>query len=206
MKLTKSTRNPDAFTAEFDDGSTLGVTVAHIADFSLYTGCTLDDEAFASLKKAAEMSAAKKRALRILGTRNLSRKEMTDKLTAKGTPPETAEQTADWLEQIGMINDADYAGAIVRHYSARGYGVLRIRDELYRRGIDRDLWDDALTNMPDMDDKAYAALRAKLGGIKPDKKQLARATAALSRRGFAWGEVRAAVERYFAEEDFTDEE
>ena len=38
------------------------------------------------------------------------------------------------LEELGFLNDASYAEQVVRHYSAKGYGLRKLRDELYRRG------------------------------------------------------------------------
>ncbi len=168
-KLTQSPRDPNRFEAEFQNGESLTVTVALIADYSLYSGCELDEETYEALKKAAADRRARERALRILGRRSMSRRELTERLTKKGEDAIRAEETADWLTDIGALDDAEYAAMIVRHYSARGYGAYRIRDELYRRGIDRELWEDALSQLPDMEETAYEALKARLKGERPDK-------------------------------------
>ena len=44
--------------------------------------------------------------------------------------------TVAWLVGLGYINDREYAGMVVRHYAAKGYGARRVRDELRRRGIE----------------------------------------------------------------------
>ena len=36
------------------------------------------------------------------------------------------------------------ARMVVRHYAAKGYGPRKIRDELYRRGVPREFWEDAM--------------------------------------------------------------
>ena len=43
------------------------------------------------------------------------------------------EPAADWLEDLGAIDDAAYARLVARHYGARGYGPGRVREELRRR-------------------------------------------------------------------------
>ena len=90
---------------------------------------------------------ARQQALKILERRDVSRKMLLDKLTEKGISCADAEEVADWLCGLGVVNDERYAGLVVRHYAAKGYGRRRIRDELYRRGIDREFWDGALAEL-----------------------------------------------------------
>lgn len=208
IKLTRSQRSPETFYAEFEDGARLRVTVALIADFSLFTGRELEADDYASLQSAAAASSAKARALRILGQRSMSRRQITERLIQKGETADAAEATADWLDTIGAVNDPEYAASIVRHYAARGYGKMRITDELYRRGIDKELWDEALCQLPDMEEKAYDFLISKLKGTQPDPKAFKRATDAMYRRGFSWDEIKSATTRYKSEQDdlFTSEE
>jgi len=139
----------------------------------------------------------KKRALKILGSRNFSEQEMFKRLTGKGETEENSAETVRWLVELGYINDSDYATLIVRHYSAKGYGVTRIRDELFKRGISRDMWDEKLDEICDdeMDDAALEFLKKKLKGSE-DKDDLRRAADALVRRGFSFDDARAAVNRY----------
>lgn len=198
-KLTQSDKDPRRYTAEFEDGHRIPVTVALIADFSLYTGRELDDEAYDSLKAAALTDKVRSRALRILGSRSMSRQKIRDRLVEKGEREEIAEETADWLERIGAVNDEEYAARIVRHYAGRGYGEMRVRDELYRRGIPREFWETALVHMQDMEDTAYSVLCSKLGGKTPDAEELKRAADALYRRGFTWEDIKSAVNRYCEE-------
>jgi regulatory protein len=201
VKLTRAEKNPDVFYAEFEDGGTLKVNVALIADYSLYTGRELNGEEYDALKASAASASAKARALRILGKRNMSRREITDRLVQKGESGETAEETADWLENIGAVNDAEYAALIVRHYMSRGYGKMRIQDELYRRGIEKELWEEALRTLQESDNMAYAYLVAKLRGSVPDKAVTKRVSDALYRRGFSWEEIKSALNMYKSELD-----
>ena len=143
---------------------------------------------------------AKQRALKILERRDVSRKMLLDKLTEKGISNTDAEEVADWLCGLGVVNDERYAGLVVRHYAAKGYGRRRIRDELYRRGIDREFWDGALAGLPETDDTVDRLLSARLrGAVSPEALQ--RAQSYLLRRGYSWDEVCAATERYLSGKD-----
>ncbi len=143
---------------------------------------------------------AKARALKILERRDVSRKMLFDKLTEKGVADADAEEVADWLCGLGVVNDERFAGLIVRHYAAKGYGERRIREELYRRGIDRELWDAALEELTGSDERLDRLLGAKLrGDASPENLQ--RTQNYLLRRGYSWEDVREATERYLSGKD-----
>ena len=143
---------------------------------------------------------ARQQALKILERRDVSRKMLLDKLTEKGISNTDAEEVADWLCGLGVVNDERYAGLVVRHYAAKGYGKRRIRDELYRRGIDRELWDAALDELPETDDTVDRLLSVRLRGAGSPE-ALQRAQSYLLRRGYSWDEVCAATERYLSGKD-----
>lgn len=143
---------------------------------------------------------AKARALKILERRDVSRKMLLDKLTEKGVADADAEEVADWLCGLGVVNDERFAGLVVRHYAAKGYGERRIREELYRRGIDRELWDAALEELTGSDERLDRLLGAKLrGDTSPENLQ--RTQNYLLRRGYSWEDIREATERYLSGKD-----
>ena len=118
-----------------------------------------------------------------------------DKLTQKGESPEAAASAVDWLCEKGLLDDGRYAGMVVRHYAAKGYGQSRVRQELQRRGVSRELWEEALRELPEPEDKLDAYLASKLKD-PGDRAQVQKVSAALIRRGFSWEEIRAALARY----------
>ena len=99
------------------------------------------------------------------------------------------------LEELGYLNEAEYAGRIVRHYAAKGFGERKLRDELYRRGVPRELWEEALTQVEDNSETIDAFLEKKLKGGR-DPKDIKKVSDALARRGFAWPEISDALRRY----------
>ena len=125
--------------------------------------------------------------------------ELTDRLKSWEAGQEEAEGVADWLESLGLLNDEEYAKSLVRHYAAKGYGPYKLRDELYRRGIPKPYWEDALQEAEDPAEIIDALLRRRLGGGAADQKALKRASDALARRGYSWGDIHAGLRRYGAE-------
>ena len=86
-KLTESKNVKDRWYADFDTGESVKLSLALIADFSVYTGRRFEGEEFEALRAAASKMNAKARALRMLGARAMSRRELMDKLLEKGETP-----------------------------------------------------------------------------------------------------------------------
>ena len=182
----------------FTDGTEITVTTAQIADFGLYSGRELSDDEFGELRRELAKGTSKARAMRMLGSRDLSSREIEKRLINKGDSHETARETVLWLEKIGAVDDTEYAAAIALYYAKKGYGKTRIRNELFKRGIDRELWDEAMSGLDGMEDAVGELLKKKLKG-ESGKDDLRKAVDMLCRRGFSYSEAREAVNRYLEE-------
>ncbi len=178
-----------------EEGDPLRITQNELLQFGLYQGMDLSPDLVVQLQNTGRRSESRAAAARMASGRMLSRKELTDRLNRKGVDPDTAAETADWLEALGAVDDAAYAGVIARHYAASGYGPGRVRQELQKRGIPRELWEDALSQLPDSADAIDGFLKKKLGGRTPDRAMLKKLSDALLRRGFFWNDIRPALNR-----------
>lgn len=146
----------------------------------------------------------RKKALSLLERRDYGSEELCAKLVEKGAESDEARAAVRYMVRVGFIDDERYAAMVVRHYAAKGYGVGRVREELRRRKLDRELWDAALAELPEPDETVDALLRAKLRGKAADRDTIRKAGAALVRRGFTWEAVKAATDRYLAEMEFEE--
>lgn len=206
-KLQPSQHVKGRWLAFLEDNSILRLGENEVVSFGLYAGMELDGVTLEALAAAAKRAAVREKALDLIAARPLSRKELLERLTARPRdrekPPltdrEGAQAAADWLEELGYLDDAEYARTLVRHYSAKGYGARKLRDELYRRGVPREYWDEALEEAEAPDEAIDALLRKKLAGWTGDRKELKRATDALARKGYRWDEISAGVRRFGAE-------
>lgn len=195
-EVKKSERKKGRFLVKLEDGNILRVTEEELLRFGLRAGLELDGEAMEALAASVRASSAKAAAANMIGSRALSKKELTRRLVKKGNDAADAQAAADWLEDIGAVDDAGYAAALVRHYGGKGYGPARVREELRRRGVDRELWDEALEEMPEAAEILDALIRKKCRGELSDPKEKKRVSDGLLRRGFAWSDVKAAMGRY----------
>lgn len=181
--------------AVLEDGSILRIGEGEVVDFALYAGRELSDEEAERLQVSARRGELKSRAIELLMRKPQSRKELGRKLAEWEASPEEAEAVCDRMEELGYLNEAEYAGRIVRHYAAKGFGERKLRDELYRRGIPRELWEEALAQIQDNSEAIDAFLEKKLKGSH-DPKEIKKASDALARRGFRWPEISDALRRY----------
>lgn len=201
-KLTPSKRKQGRWLIWLDNGELLRVGENEVAAFSLYAGMELTEETLEALRASARLSGFKEYAFDLLAAKPLSCRELENKLTAKGCPPEQAAAIADRLEELGYLNDGAYAVTVVKHYAAKGYGPYKLREELRRRGISREHWDEALAAREDPAGTLDAFVERKLRGVEePDRKELKRVADALARRGYAWSDISAALRRYGAESE-----
>lgn len=205
-KLEPSQRVRERWLVWLDDGALLRVTENEVISFALYAGMELSDEVYDRLTEAAGTSAVRAKALDLISARPLSRRELIQKLTRtrdREKPPlataEQAEDAANWLEDLGYLNDAEYARTVARHYSAKGYGERKLRDELFRRGVPREYWDEALEEAQPPEDGVDAFLQSRLKGRVPDEKDLKKCSDALARRGFRWDQIKEGLRRYGAD-------
>lgn len=196
QELKPSQRVQGRWLAMVEDGSILRVGQQEIADFALYAGRELTEEETAALTAGLRSRQMRERALELLSRKPQSRRELTRKLNEWGAGPEEADAVCDRMEELGYLNEAAYAARIVEVYSARGFGEKKLRDELYRRGVPREEWDEALARVEDATQAIDDFLQKKLTGWTGDRKQLQKVTAALARRGFSWSDIRDALARY----------
>lgn len=92
-------------------------------------GQTVDVDAEAAYRAALDA------AVRSLGRREHGRRELTRKLASKGHAPEQIERVMDYLLQHDLQSDDRFAEGFVRSRIQKGYGPIKIRQELASRGV-----------------------------------------------------------------------
>ena len=174
------------------DGREIKTTANVLAQFRLFESRGLEPDSVEEFIAESARALAREHALEILSRRSMSEKELRQKLLEKGYDAATAAYCTGWLAERRYLNDAEYARMLVRHYSSKGYGSGRIRSEFLRRGIARNLWDEAFEEMPCGGEKLSSLLRAKLKG-DCSAENIRKVSASLFRRGFSWDEIRSAI-------------
>lgn len=104
-----------------------------------------------------ELSAAVAFVLRSTSQRPQSEAEVRAKLAGRRTPDAVADAVIRRAREIGAVDDAAFARAWVEDRGRqRGYGVMRLRQELRRRLVPEPLIEDALAQLEGRDELAVA--------------------------------------------------
>lgn len=157
-------------------------------------------EATADAKKAAvaeQIAAdptgfARQVCLQLLEVGPRTRKELADALTKKGVPDDAAEQVLGRFAEVGIVDDALFAGMWVSsRHRGRGLAGRALSQELRRKGVDDEIVRDAVAQL-DPDEEAATArslVRRKLPatrGLTADAR-IRRLAGMLARKGYGPG-------------------
>ena len=131
--------------------------------------------------------------LRQLTASAKSRQQLEDKLADKDIPESVARAVLDRFEQVELVDDQAFAQSYVRQRAeTRKLARPALRMELQRKGVDRDLVEQALAQRTDDDERADAvelarrklpsgpALQAQLADREAKQKLIRRMVSALS--------------------------
>ena len=143
-------------------------------------------------KYRAALDAAAKQ----LSYRALSCDGLRQKLIDKGHDAQAAEYAVAWLLERKLLDDTAYAESVVRSCARKGYGEMRIRQELKKRLVGREAAEHALSGFAPEQGTLVALLDKRLKGDLSDKKEIDKAVAALQRRGYGWHDIRDALAAY----------
>lgn len=200
MKLEKlePLDSPNYLRLIFEDGKRLKAPAFKVVELGLTPGADVTPEVFLALENAQSLASCKERAVRILTASGLSKKELQKRLVQKGESEEDAEAAVAWLEELHLIDDLETAKQLVRSACLRGYGAARAKSILYEKGIPKELWDEALEELSEMDGAIDTFLRRKLDGRTLDAKQIKKTVDALLRRGHSYHDIQAGLRRYEA--------
>jgi regulatory protein len=139
------------------------------------------------------------RAIGLLAVRQRSRRELERRLVQAGFEPDAVEAELDRLEQVGLIDDASFAAAVVEsRMGARGESRRAVGMKLQQAGVDRDValaaLDDAREDEQDRADRLAEARARRVAGLDPAT-GFARVSSFLMRRGYSPAVARQAARK-----------
>jgi regulatory protein len=133
-----------------------------------------------------QLQEAEQDAVRLLAPREHSRLELRRKLLQRDHAPEIVEEALSRLQQQGLLSDERFVEQYIAMRRKKGYGPVRIRQELRERGINDTMiheWlaaraDEWLVSMKQVVQKKFSVL------VDADYKEQARLARFLEYRGF----------------------
>ena len=157
------------------------------AECGLSEGAEFSDEELAEARVAGERPLAMSRALNVLGYRARSARELREKLVRAGYLGETVDEVMARLEELGYLNDEEFARELARS-EARKYGPRRIYGDLRRAGIEeeaaRDVVEEEFAGRSEHEAAREAAQR-RYNTVEGSDAQARRVYGFLVRRGYS---------------------
>lgn len=158
-------------------------------------------------------SAAKAICLRLLTDRARTRSELAEALRRRGVENTVSARILDRFDEVGLIDDEAFAGQWVRsRHRQRGLGRRAIAMELHRKGVAKEVADQALAEVDPESERSRARelvdrrLRSMSIDSPEDRVKAARRLLGmLARKGYPGGVanevIRTALAERGAEED-----
>ncbi|MBI2934075.1 MAG: regulatory protein RecX [Chloroflexi bacterium] len=172
-----------------------------VEEHGLFPGKDLASEDVASLTARDGVEKAHQAALRLLGMRRRSKKELNDRLVRRGFGEEFVAAVIERLERQGLVDDRTFVQLWKQdRETLRPVGKRLMAMELRRMGVDTENIEEGLTNLNESEG-AYLAARKKRRSLAnlayPDfKKKLG---LFLARRGYGWDVIGQTVDRVWKE-------
>lgn len=168
-------------------------------------GDELTDERLHGLINASDTRRAERKAMYLLGYRAHSEKELAQKLS-RSVPREAAQKAAEWMTELGLVNDGEYASTLAKElFERKHFAARRVRMELARRGIPRELAEEAARNAePDPRETLREFVERKYARYLGDEKGRRRTVAALQRMGYRWDDIRWVLNEFQSDADDED--
>ena len=216
MRITKienQQKNPTRKNLYADGDFLIGISAETLLRFGIRTGDEIGEDKLKALRATEELQGAKSVALRFLGRRQRTEKEIRDKLREKEFADEEIAQTIEQLQALGYLNDAEFARSYIRHQNLlRPKGTLALKQKLLLLGVKKDVIESVLTELYGETSQEDAAAQAARTFLKrasktrndPQKTKM-KLAAFLSRRGFTW-DVIANVTKQLLRENPDEEE
>lgn len=215
MKITKiepQKRNRKRMSVYIDGAFAFGVDMEVAYVCGLKEGLEVDKEWIDAVVQKEELLRAQNYALNLLSFRARSEKEIAERMAQKGYEPFIIDKTIAYLKEQGYINDKAFAEAFIKDkLELNGHGRNRIRWELYKKGVSRELVDELLEEVvtPDEEyEKAKMLAERKMKLWQKDSKpvQYRKLSGLLARKGYSFDLVSKVARELVYESDVLPDE
>jgi regulatory protein len=213
MKITRiaaQERNPSRRNLYVDDVFALGVSAETLLRFGLRAGDEITHERLREIEQTEELVNARGTALRYLGVRPRTEKEMRDKLREREFGDEEIAKTIADLRAARLIDDPAFARMYIRDtMMKRPSGAIMLRRKLLLLGVNRETVDEAIQELlsaVNLEEQALSVAREfvrktrNLRKGESPRKLRSRAASHLARRGFGWDVIQGALKTLLGDE------
>lgn len=168
--ITRQKGNRNRVSVFIDGAFYCGLEEFTALKYRVRIGDEVDEAQLGEWQAESEYTTALDKSLSYLSIRPRSGKEIETYLKGKGYLPSVTERVKDRLTELGYLNDEAYARQYVDENKCR-YGMYRLKNELLKRGVDRETVDEAI-EQTDCSEETVALARSLYKGCGGDKYKL----------------------------------
>ena len=184
------------------------IDYSFIQDLNLHIGEEVSEQMLKAIEQNSKLSNAKIDAIRFLSYRPRSKWEIEKKLYDKKYQLNIIKDTINWLKEENLINDRDFAIQWIRYQvGKKPAGRIKLRNELFKKGIDRKIIDSAIDSFFEQDENelvlAKQLIKKKQFSLhsKNIKLEPAKIISLLKRQGFSNSVIQRIYEEYLEADD-----
>lgn len=157
-RIEQQKRKQNRYSIYVDGEFALGVDEEILLSFKLHERMEIDASLLEKITHAEEKRKVKEWALTLLSYRARSKKELVDRLKQKNKRTneqknkriQFIQEVVNELEALGLINDFEFASIWVRE-RGKSYGPFRLRNELFKKGIKKEIIDRLLSEFNELE-------------------------------------------------------
>lgn len=187
------------------NGEAITLDLDYAASLCIRKGDTLTEEKLLEYKDESDYIRAKSRGMWFLNRADHSEKSLYEKIIKGGLPESAAARAIARLKELGMLDDIRYACRLAERMSEAGVSKREAYARLIQKGIPKQLASDVLSDtefdegaqLAELINKKYRLKLEADGGIQ-------KVYAALIRKGFSYGAVKAALKKYTQESEWVE--
>ena len=197
--LTKISPTKQGRLALFFDGEfAFSVDLETLAQFGLQKEMELTEEELADLCEQTQYKKARDRAFKLLGYKSYTRHLLKQRLLQEDFPRDVVEDVLDRLEELGLIDDVDYARRCASDLlRLKKYSLSRVKQELRHRGVSDENMDEALCDVEnDPQEQLRQVIEKKYRSGLSEEKGRRRAVSGLQRLGYSYSQIRQALREF----------
>lgn len=196
-------KNRDRVNLYVDGTYLMSMYVEMVYKYNISVNSEIDQEKLTEIIKADDYEKAKNKALNYISRVEKSEKKVKEKLQDE-FDHEIIDMVMDFLKKYSFVDDDRFAGSIANNsLRFKRLGKNRIKQDLYVKGIDRDIIERTISNIDgdeELENAVYLAEK-RLAKIKSDDKRVVRTKLYqhLSYKGFGYDTINSAIRRVLDE-------
>ncbi len=184
----------NTYTVEMSDGDEFYINFDTVIKFCLSEDMEVSEDEILEIKRADGLRKARERALYLLDYRDYSFVELYEKLE-NNYDGDICLEVVQNLAKIGLVDDRRFAQRLgEKLVVSKGFGYYRAKQEMLRKGLDRDLVEEVLAEYEDdVLERLEELVEKKYLHKITDEKSLNRVKNALVRQGYSYDDINAVL-------------